>query len=194
VGWGAGVRHGVAGVYTWIQLQGGQWPLLGGNNNDSVAAHDSWCPQGHERQQGILIRASDGHNTDRLVDFDGCTVKHRLLHGPAKLVGICAPVKQALDAEGHLLFAVLAFAASHLLKDINKLRETHFKIFGNVVHDLCTIVSSALAPARGRSVGGFNSIANVFAVAVWNVCEDTAIVTQHFAGVWRIWPLLTPPM
>mmetsp|Transcript_3575 Transcript_3575/g.11112 ORF Transcript_3575/g.11112 Transcript_3575/m.11112 type:complete len:257 (+) Transcript_3575:467-1237(+) len=173
------------------QLYGGQWVLLRRHDHHRVATHDGRCEQRHKGQQRTLVRAGDAHHAHRLVDRDGRTVQGSLLHVAAVLVREGRPVEETINAGSHLVTSSLFTAAGHRVDQLHILIVLRIQVLGHKVQDLRAVVGSTFSPTRCRSVGSFDGVTDIFAVAFANLPEQLTGGTQNRTNVGSIRTALT---
>ncbi len=126
----------VRGLEDLVEIGGREGRRLGGDDDHGVSSDDGRGKEGDKAKKGLLLRAGNADDADRLSDANGGTVEGSLLDMASILVGEGSPVKQSLDRLRHFLSGLLDRLSCLLGDPLRKLFESRVEVLSDVVEDL----------------------------------------------------------
>eukprot|EP00095_Tigriopus_kingsejongensis_P010016 maker-scaffold1048_size67263-snap-gene-0.22 protein:Tk10016 transcript:maker-scaffold1048_size67263-snap-gene-0.22-mRNA-1 annotation:"sorting nexin-17" len=181
----------VARIEYLVHIQGQQGVTLTGHDHNGVGTANGRGEEGHETEQRILFRTSNGQDAHWLVDLDDRPIELGLLNSSAVLVGIGRPVEKTLNRLVHLGQSVLQLSPGEVGNLGPELLLAQLEVLGQVEEDLSPVESGSLLPARLGLQGCLHGIAHILSVGFTHLSHDLAFHIAHGRGIIPIRSLLS---
>lgn len=174
-------RH-VGRIQHLIKIGRAQREALAGDHHGSVAARNRRRHQRHKSQQRVLIGAGDSDHAHRLIHRHRDSAQGGLLDVATVFIRPRRVREQSLHRRVHFGLRRFLRAPRHLHNALHELRVARVQILGDEIQDLRTVVSVPHRPALlgfDHRVRGFHRVADVLAVAVAHLPDDSSLRAEH---------------
>src|SRR6266568_2412207 len=105
---------------------------------------------------------------------------------PLVFVGPGGVTEEARDSGLYLAYGVCKGTPAVLRNSLRKLLFAYRQVLRDVIEDLRAIMRRANRPTSG-SMGGFDGVADVFAIAFTHLADDTVLGIEDIAAIAGIW-------
>ena len=155
----------VGGFEYLVKIGHAHWVLRGWDDDQCITHGESGGGERAESEERLIVRQHDGHHADRFGHGQRDIANRGLVNRAVVFVGPCRRGKECADTGFDFGFSRCACGTGLLSDALGELIRTGCQVFSHEVDDLGTIVAGGFLPAIGGGAGGFDGIANIFAVA-----------------------------